>query len=125
MMHGDEFGAVWKRRLDLHVVNHLGDAVHHLRGGDDMRPRLHQVSHGAPVARPLHHKIGNQRNGFRVVEFHPALQPAARHIGRHGNQQFVFFARCQIHPGLQTKRSIFIARHAARSARAGLTAAAR
>ena len=30
-MHGDELGAVGKRRLHLDVVDHLGDAVHHLR----------------------------------------------------------------------------------------------
>jgi hypothetical protein len=30
-MCGDELGAVGKRRLDLHVMDHLGDAVHHLR----------------------------------------------------------------------------------------------
>ena len=31
LVHGDQLGAVGKRRLDLHVVDHLGDAFHHLR----------------------------------------------------------------------------------------------
>ena len=31
LVHGDELGAVGEGRLDLHVVDHLGDAVHHLR----------------------------------------------------------------------------------------------
>ena len=37
LMHGDELCAVGKRRLDLDVVDHLGDAVHALRAGDDLR----------------------------------------------------------------------------------------
>ena len=37
LMHGDEFCAVRKRRLDLDVVDHLGDARHALRAGDQDR----------------------------------------------------------------------------------------
>ena len=36
MVDGDELGAVGKRGLDLDVMDHLGDAIHALRAGDDM-----------------------------------------------------------------------------------------
>ena len=36
-MHGYQLGAVGKCRLDLDVVDHLGDAVHALGAGDDLR----------------------------------------------------------------------------------------
>ena len=34
-MNGDKLGAVGKRRLDLDVVDHRGNAVHHLMSADD------------------------------------------------------------------------------------------
>ena len=51
LVHRDEFGPVRKRRLDLNVVDHLGDAVHALRPRDHLRAGLHQVGHRAAVAK--------------------------------------------------------------------------
>ena len=96
-MDGDQFRAVREGRLDLDVVDHRGDPVHHLIGGDDMRARLHQFGDRAPVARALDHEIGNQGHCFRVVELDAALEAPARHHRRHGDQKLVFFARRQIH----------------------------
>src|ERR1044072_4019674 len=53
LMHGDELRSVRERRLDLHVVDHLGNAVHHLRAGDDLRAALHQFGDGPAAARGL------------------------------------------------------------------------
>jgi len=50
-MDGDELGAVGKGRLDLDVVDHLGNAIHHLRAGDDMGASFHQLRHRFAVAR--------------------------------------------------------------------------
>ena len=97
LMHGDELGAVGERRLDLDVVDHRRDAVHHLIGGDDMRARLHQLGDRAAVARALDDEIGDQRDRLGMVELDAALEAAARDDRRHGDQQLVFFARRQIH----------------------------
>ena len=97
VVHGDQLGAVGEGRLDLDVVDHRGDAVHHLVGGDDMRARLHQFGDRAPVARALDDEIGDQRDRFGMVELDAALEAPARDHRRHGDQQFVFFAWRQIH----------------------------
>ena len=96
-MHSDELGAVGKRRLDLDVVDHLRDAVHALRAGDDLRARLHQFGYGTAVARALDDEVGNDGDRLGVVELDAALQPAARHHGRHRYQELVLFAGRQIH----------------------------
>jgi len=70
-MHGDELGAVRKGRLDLDVMDHLGDARHHLRPGQDLRAGLHQLGDGAAVARALDDEIGDDGNRLRVVELTP------------------------------------------------------
>ena len=46
-MDGDELCAVRKGRLDLDVVDHLGDAVHYLRAREHVGAGLHQLGHGA------------------------------------------------------------------------------
>src|SRR3984893_5124326 len=97
LMHGHKLGAVGKRRFDLDVVDHLGDPIHALRTGDDLRAGLHQFGHGAAVARALDDEIGNDRDGFRMVELDAALQPPSRHHRRHRDQKLVLFAGRQIH----------------------------
>src|SRR5438105_8544408 len=96
-MHGDKLGAVGKRRLDLNVVDHLRDAVHALRAGDDLRAGLHKFGDGAAVARALDDEVGDDGDRLGVVELDAALQPAARHHGRHRDQELVLFAGGEIH----------------------------
>src|SRR6266545_2901915 len=49
LMHGHELRPIGERRLDLDLGYHLGDAVHHLRAGDDVRAALHQLGDGFAV----------------------------------------------------------------------------
>src|SRR5215813_8724578 len=51
-MHGDELGPVREGRLDLHVVNHLGDALHDLIALQHLGAGFHQLSHAPPIAAP-------------------------------------------------------------------------
>src|ERR1700728_891626 len=62
LVHGDELGAVRKRRLDLDVVDHFGNPVHALSASQDLGAGLHQLGHGAAVARALDDEIGNDRD---------------------------------------------------------------
>jgi hypothetical protein len=96
-MHGDEFCAVGKRRLDLDVVDHLGNAIHHLRPRQHLSASLHQFGDGAAVAGALDDEVGDDGNRFGVVELDAPLEAAARHHGRHRDQELVFFAGRQIH----------------------------
>jgi hypothetical protein len=72
-MHGDELGAVGERRFDLDFVDHVGDAVHHLRPRQHMGAGLHQLGDGLAVARAFHDEVADQRDGLGMVELHPAL----------------------------------------------------
>ena len=44
----DELGAVGERRLDLDLVEHLGDALHHVVAGEHVAAGLHQVGDRRP-----------------------------------------------------------------------------
>jgi len=59
LVHGDELGAVRKGRFDLNVMDHFGNARHHLSTGQNLGTGLHQVGHGAAVARALDDEIGD------------------------------------------------------------------
>src|ERR1700738_952259 len=96
-MDGDELGAVGEGRLDLDLVDHVGDAVHHLLAAQHLGAVLHQVGDRAAVARALDDEVADQRHGFGIVELDAALEASARDVGRHGDQQLVLFTRRQIH----------------------------
>ena len=84
-MDGDQFGAIGKCRLDLHVVDHLRHPFHALITGQHMAARLHHVGDRASVARALHHSVGDQGNGLRVVELDAPRQPLARDLQTAGS----------------------------------------
>src|SRR6516164_3003109 len=71
LMHRDQLGAVGKRRLDLNLGDHLGDAVHDLYARKDVGAAFHQLGDGAAVARAFEDEVGDQRDGFRMVELDP------------------------------------------------------
>ncbi len=77
-MHGDELGAVGEGSLDLHVVDHLGDALHHLSAREDMATARHQLGDAAPVACALDDMLGDECDSLGMIELHAALQPGAR-----------------------------------------------
>ena len=70
-MDGDELRPVRERRLDLHVVDHLGDTIHHLRARDHLRAKLHQLGDGLAVARAFEDEIGDQRDRLRRLSLTP------------------------------------------------------
>ena len=97
LVDGDELGAVGEGGLDLHIVDHLGDAVHHLIAGDHVGTGLHQVGDAAPVARALDDEIGDQCDRFGMVELDTAAEAVACDDGCHRDQEFVLFAGRQVH----------------------------
>ena len=56
LVHGDELGAVGEGRLDLHLVDHLGHALHDVVAGEHRAPGLHQLGDAAAVAGALQHE---------------------------------------------------------------------
>src|SRR5207237_5977567 len=70
LVHGDELGAVGKGCLDLNFADHLGNAVHHIGAGQNGAARAHDLSDALAVAGQFQELAGNERDGFRVVQFH-------------------------------------------------------
>ena len=68
---GDELGAVGEGGLDLDVVDHLGDALHALAAGDDVGAGCIRSAAERPSRRALDDIVGDERDGFRVVEPDP------------------------------------------------------
>src|SRR6188768_3673692 len=68
LVHCDKLGAVGERGFDLDVVDHLGDAIHHLLAGKNLATVAHQFGDAPAVACAFHNEIGYQRDGFRMVQ---------------------------------------------------------
>ncbi len=66
----------------------LNIAARYILGADGAR---------SAVARAFDDEVGDQGDGFGVIELHAALEAAAGHDGRHGDQKLVFLTRRQIH----------------------------
>src|SRR5262245_34811455 len=77
LVHGHQLGAVREGRLDLNVVDHFGDPVHHLLAREHVRARLHQLGHGPAVACAFDDEIADQRHRLGMVELDTALEPPA------------------------------------------------
>ncbi len=104
-MNSDELRPVREGRLDLHVMDHFGDARHDLIAGQHLTAGLHQVSDAASVPGALDDKISDQGDRFRVVQLDAPLQTAPCDHGGHADQQFVFLSRGQVHSGRSIVRS--------------------
>ena len=89
--------------LDLHVVDHRGDPVHHLVGFDHVGAGLHQLGDGAPVARALDDGIGDEGDRLGVVQLDAARESLARDLGGHGDEELVLLAGGQLHRGLGSR----------------------
>ena len=72
MVDGDELGPVGKGRLDLHGVDHRGDALHAVLDADDMGAGLHQVGDAAAVAGAFDDRRADVGDRFGVIELEPA-----------------------------------------------------
>src|SRR5688572_22338470 len=93
MVDGDELRAVGKGSLHLHVVNHFSDAFHDVAALQNRRSKTHQLRHRSAVPRAFENFVGNDRDGFRVVELQPALLAAAGEIGGDDDEQFLLVPR--------------------------------
>ena len=78
IVHGDELGAVGERALDLHLVDHLGDAGLHLRAAEELPTEVHQLGDRAPVAHELEELARDEGDGLGVVEPEPAREALLR-----------------------------------------------
>ena len=79
-MDGNELRPVWKGRLDLNFVHHLGHTFHHVASLQDRRAVAHEIGHAASVASPFKNFKVKNGDTLGVVEFQAALLPATRQV---------------------------------------------
>ena len=78
MVHGHELGAVGKRSFDLHLVDHVRDAVHHVIVAEELAAEIHQLGHRSAVADELEDLRRDERDGFGIVQAQAAREPLLR-----------------------------------------------
>jgi hypothetical protein len=96
-MHGDQFRAVGKGRLDLHFRDHLADAVHYVVARQHGTAKAHDLGDALALARQFQQMARNQCDGFGVVQFQAALFARAGELGGDEDQQFIALLRRQVH----------------------------
>ena len=92
VVDGDEFGAVGEGGFDLDVVDHVGDAFHDVGDFEKRGAVAHEVGDGAAVAGALDDLVGDDGDGFGVVEFDAAGLAAAGEIGGDDDEEFFALA---------------------------------
>lgn len=96
-MHGHQLGAVGKRALDLHVVDHSGHAGHDLVTAEKLPPEIHQLRDAAPIADELQQLRGDERDGLGMVQPPPAREALLREKSSLMQRELVEFARRKVH----------------------------
>src|ERR1700730_1916955 len=97
LMHRHQLRSIGERRFDLYVVDHFGNAVHHLLAREHMPACFHQLRDGLAVARAFDDVVGDKRHRLGMIELDASLEPPPSHHRSHGNEQLVLLARGQIH----------------------------
>src|SRR6266446_9205853 len=97
MMDRDELRSVRERPLDLHLVDHLGDAFHDVIAPEDRLPGGHQLGDGAAVADAFEDLRGDEGDRLRVIELEAASTPAPRHFGGGEDQEFFLLPGREVH----------------------------
>jgi len=68
-----------KSTLDVDLVDHFGNAFHHILAGQDFHTEFHRVRNRSAVPDPFENLGCNERGGFRMMELESArdLRPRA------------------------------------------------
>ena len=78
-------------------LEHLRQALHHVRAPEDATPEVHELGHRATLTNELEDLRCDKSNGLRIVEPEPTCQAL---LGDHSGpvqQEFVQVARSEVH----------------------------
>ena len=93
LVQRDQLGAIGEGRLDLHLVDHLGDSFHHVVAGQHPASGIHQIDHGPPVASRFVDPRCEDGDGLGVVELQPSPPTLLGHLRRHVHEQSFLLVR--------------------------------
>src|SRR5207237_763590 len=96
-VNGDQLRAIRKRALDLHFVNQLGHAFHHVLTAEQLAAKVHQLGDGPAVPNELEHLRGDERDGFGMIQPHTAGETFLGERTSLVQHKLVEFLRCEMH----------------------------
>jgi len=97
MVDRHQLGAVGKSAFDLHLADHAGHTRHDLVAAEKFSSQAHQFGHRFSVTYKFQQLRGDQGNGFGMIQAPAAGQSFLGQNARLMQQQFVNFARGEVH----------------------------
>src|SRR5258708_9969631 len=97
IVDGNQLRTVGKSSFDLYVVNHLGHAVHNVFAFQDRSSERHDLRNRFTVAGGFEYFSRDDGDRLRVIELQSARLPFACDFSGNEDEQFLLFARCQVH----------------------------
>ena len=97
VVHRHELRAVREGPFDLHLVDHLRHAVHHLRATEEATPDVHQIGDAPPVANQLEELRRDERDRLGVRQAQAAREALLREEARAVEDELVDLAGCEVH----------------------------
>src|ERR1051326_351505 len=82
----DQLGPVGEGRLDLHFLDHFGDALHDVVDAEDRAAAIHELGDRQTIPCPFENSGADQGNRLGIVELEPA-RAAALGEQRGGEQE--------------------------------------
>ena len=67
-MHGDKFGSIRKRCLNLDFINHFRHACHYIFAGKNGSTKRHQFGHRFSITGSFLQLAADKRNGFWIIQ---------------------------------------------------------
>lgn len=92
MMNGNELRSVWESGLDLHLVNHFGDAIHDIAAAQQGGTKAHELRDAFAVAGAFEDLEGNDGDRLWIVELEAARLPPPGEIGGDDDEKLLLFA---------------------------------
>ena len=99
MMNCDQLRAVRKSAFDLHFSNHGWNTGHDLMAAEKLTAEVHQLRHSAAIANKFQKLRRNQSDGLGMVQPQAAREAFLGEETRVVKEQFVNFARREVHGG--------------------------
>ena len=86
-MNGDELSPVGEGPLDLNLVDHLGNALHHIVPFEDSRAEPHEFSDGFSVPGAFENFRRDQADRLGIVELDAPVLSFSGKLGRDENEE--------------------------------------
>src|SRR5574342_586549 len=106
MVDCHQLRAIGEGALDLHLLEHLRDAVHDVLPLENGDAEGHEIGDAPTVADAFEHLGGDESQRLRVVQLEATGAPPARHLGGGEDQHLVLLSRGQMHGRMILRQTV-------------------